>query len=372
MVVRVAVLLFVALVATRATTPAQSDDAFDRALEPRAFAFPADHGSHPAYRTEWWYFTGVLETESGERIGYQATWFRSALVPRRPDRASRLGIRDLYFFHGALTRPRESLHVHEHSVSRAGAGWAGAVSGRLKVHVLDHVVEDRPDGTWHLRMKVKGRRFDLRLRATRPPLLHGASPGLSVKGPEPGQASYYVSLTRLETTGTVQLEPGGPAERVTGRTWFDHEFGSALLAEDHEGWDWFSVALDDGTDLMVYAIRKRDGSLEPNSSGTLRTADGRRRHLPRAAFTIETLDRWTSPHSRASYPARWRLTLPGESVDLTVTPAVADQELRTPGTTGVTYWEGLCTFEGTVAGRPVRGSGYVELVGYSGPFRAGI
>jgi len=351
---------------------AQSEGSFARALKPRTFTFPADHGSHPAFRTEWWYFTGALRAENGERLGYQATWFRSALTARKVERASRLGIRDLYFFHGAVTRPDRGSHVHDHAVCRRGAAWAGAATDRLRVHLFDNVAEQEDGGEWRVRMKVKGRAFDLRLTPTRVPLLHGESPGLSLKGPKPGQASYYVSHTRLTTEGTVVLEPGGPAVRVTGSTWFDHEFGSAQLAEDHRGWDWFSVALDDGTDLMVYAIRKRDGALEPKSSGTLRTAEGERRHLRREDFSIAVLDHWTSPRTKARYPARWRLEIPSAGIDLEVTPAVADQELSTPGTTGITYWEGLCRFRGRIAGREVTGHGYVELVGYAGAFRAGI
>lgn len=345
---------------------------FARAVHPRAFSFPADHGSHPAYQTEWWYLTGELETGDGERLGYQATWFRSALTPERTARASRLGVRDLYFFHGALTRPRGGGFVHDHAVSRAGAGWAGAATDRLRIFLPRHSIEQRDDGSWQLTMRVKGRKVALRLTPTRAPLLHGSKPGLSVKGPEPGQASYYYSHTRLKTEGTLQLEPGGPAVRVTGRTWFDHEFGSAQLAGEHEGWDWFSTALSDGTDLMVYGIRNADGTFAPTSSGTIRFADGRRVHLARDDFRIEPLGRWKSGKSGATYPARWRLTVPGERIELEVTPLLPDQELHTPGTTGITYWEGLSRFTGKVGEREVEGRGYVELVGYAGPFRAGI
>jgi predicted secreted hydrolase len=363
----IGLLLIVVLTQFAAT---QSD--FPRAIEPRAFSFPADHGSHPAYRTEWWYLTGELTTEAGEKLGYQATWFRSALRPQPARRASRLAVRDLYFFHGALARPEADAFVHDHAVSRAGAGWAGAATDRLHLFLPRHTLEQRADGVWRLEVRVKARRMSLRLTPTRPPLLHGRTPGLSIKGPEPGQASYYYSHTRMETEGTLQLEPGGAAVRVTGRTWFDHEFGSAQLAADHEGWDWFSTALSDGTDLMVYGIRRKDGTLEPKSSGTIRFVDGRRVHLARHDFRIEPLARWKSEKSGATYPARWRLTVPGARIDLEVTPLLPDQELHTPGTTGITYWEGFCRFIGRVGDREVEGRGYVELVGYAGPFRAGI
>ena len=205
----------------------------------------------------------------------------------------------------------------------------------------------------------------------RPPLLHGRSAGLSEKGPATGQASYYYSQTRLQTEGTIR-RADGTSSKVRGTSWFDHEFGSQQMAADQVGWDWFSVPLDDGTDLMLYVIRKRDGSIEPKSSGTLRLADGRRIHLKKGDFEVDVRRRWKSEKSGGEYPSEWQIRVPGHGVDLRVRPLLADQELRTRATTGVNYWEGLCEFEGKSGTRSVRGHGYVELVGYAGEFLHGI
>lgn len=341
---------------------------FAQAIEPRVFAFPRDHGAHPEYRTEWWYLTGALEDQAGNPFGFQATWFRSALVPEASTRPSRLAARDLYFFHGALTDVTGRSFAHEADISRGASSWAGARLDDLDVHLFHHRFRRDGDGfvaTFH----VEGRRVHLRLTSEREPLLHGASPGLSRKGSEPGQASYYYSLTRMRATGTIEREPGGDTIDVGGLVWLDREFGSNQLGEEQIGWDWFSVALSDGTDLMLYQLRREDGSIEPRSSGTLRTARGERLHLDRDEFTIEVLDRWTSPETGAEYPAKWRIRVPSREVDLAVRPLLANQELRTGDTTGVDYWEGLSDFRGRIGSTEVSGRGYIELVGYAGAFR---
>ncbi len=344
-----------------------------RAVEPRGFEFPRDHGSHPDFRTEWWYLTGELEAGEGrERFGFQATWFRSGLAEPgvRPDverRVSGLAAGDLFFFHGAVTDVARGRFLHESIASRGARAWASARSDDLDVWLFDRKLRREGD-VFRVEFPVQGRRVELELRPVRDPLFHGESPGLSQKGPEAGQASYYYSLTRMEARGTLQREPGGPTLPVRGRVWLDREFGSHQLGDDQIGWDWFSVALSDGSDLMLYEIRREDGSVEPTSSGTLRSPQGERLHLGRGDYTVEVLDRWESRASGGTYPSRWRLRVPSRSLELEVRPVLAEQELRTGGTTGVDYWEGLCDFEGTVEGQPVRGSGYVELVGYVGRF----
>ena len=347
-------------------------EGFSRAVKSREFRFPRDHANHPDFKTEWWYFTGSVKTPDGALVGYQATWFRSALVARAPARRSPLAARDLFFFHGATTNTQTSEFVFDEAASRGAPTWAEAPTDKPRVVVLGQRAELGADGAWRLRFTIRGRRFDLRLVPERAPLLHGELPGLSRKGPESGQASYYASLTRLRTEGTIQLAAGEPPVAVRGHTWFDHEFGSNQLAVDQDGWDWFSVALDDGTDLMLYELRGKDGRAAPSSSGTVRTGDGQRVHLAREDFRVEVLDSWTSPLSGGEYPSRWRVRVPKSDIELEVRPVVADQELRTRRSTGVTYWEGLCEFSGSVNGRAVKGYGYVELVGYAGAFRAGI
>lgn len=362
------IILWTLMVAVVLLSYARADE-FERAATWRPLEFPRDHASHPEYRTEWWYFTGVLEADDGRTFGFQATWFRTGLERNGAERRSRLATRDLMFFHGAITDVSSKSFAHESVASRAASSWAGAATEDLRVHVFDRTLARRPDGSWEVAFTVEGRRVELVLTAQRPPLLHGVEPGLSQKGPVRGQASYYYSFPRMRAEGTLELEPGGSRVAVRGRSWFDQEFGSNQLADDQIGWDWFSVALSDGSDLMLYVIRRDDGTIEPASSGTLRRPDGSRAHLPLEAFTIEVLERWRSAASGATYPSRWRIRIPDHAIDLTVTPLVADQELRTQGTTGVTYWEGLSQFRGDANGVAVTGRGYIELVGYAGRFR---
>ncbi len=339
----------------------------------RPIVLPRDHGSHPDTRTEWWYLTGPLHAEDGSLFGFQATWFRRAVVARTAERSSPLATRDVMLFHGALTDVGAGRIRFTEQASRAYPPWARAAVDGLDVSLLGHRLvaddEDASRATLDFHAGDAQLSLQLRLDATEP-LLHGAEPGYSIKGHEPGQASWYYSLPRIAVHGVLR-RPDQPAVAVTGNAWMDHEFGSSMLARDQVGWDWFSVPLDDGTELMLFHLRLDDGSVDSTSSGTLRAPDGTRRHLAREDFELQVTQRWTSPHTDVSYPAGWVLRLPDESLELRITPVVADQELRTPGSTAVTYWEGLCRFSGTrdagtARERPVEGLGYVELVGYSG------
>lgn len=332
----------------------------------RALELPRDHGSHPDTRTEWWYLTGPLRGPEGELFGFQATWFRRAIVREVPAGRSALATRDVILFHGVLTDVAGQRSRFAEQASRAYAPWAHASPGRMDVGIFQQTLRD-PTGTGRtaqLGMTTEDARVELELNLDSvPPLLHGADPGLSVKGHEAGQASWYYSLPGVTVRGTLMRE-GQPPLPLTGTAWFDHEFGSSQLGESQEGWDWFSVALDDGTQCMLYDMRLEDGHRDTTSSGTVRLPDGSQRHLDANHFRIRASEHWTSPRTGIRYPGGWTLSVPAEGLELTVTPLIADQELQTPGTTGVTYWEGLCRFEGTRAGQPVRGEGYVELVGY--------
>jgi predicted secreted hydrolase len=207
--------------------------------------------------------------------------------------------------------------------------------------------------------------IDLALTSAKPPVLHGEA-GLSRKGAEPGNASYYYSLTRMPAAGTITLD--GNAIPVRGLAWMDREWSTSQLGAGQVGWDWFALHLDDGRELMLYRLRRRDGAIDPASSGTLVAADGGARTLGPDAVEVTVLDHWTSPRDQARYPARWRVRVPGEALDLVVTPLLADQELIL----AVRYWEGAVRAEGTAGGRPLGGTGYVELVGYAGgPVGAG-
>jgi predicted secreted hydrolase len=328
----------------------------------RTWSFPRDHGSHPEYRTEWWYFTGTLASGDGHRFGYQLTFFRQGVVPAAPDPGNPWSVRDLYLAHFALSDAEAGSFSFGERVSRAGPGLAGAATGGLHAWVLDWQAAAGETIALEAREGDVGIRLSLRSRGA--PVLHGSG-GLSRKGPARGQASWYASVTDLETSGVVRTRAGGEIA-VRGASWFDHEFGSGQLAEDVAGWDWFGLRLSDGRALMVYRLRRRDGSAAPESSGTLVGADGATRHLSRDEVAVEPLATWKSPSSGARYPSRWRLRVPSEDLVLELSPLVADQELRTAKSTGVTYWEGAVSGGGSRAGAPVAVEGYVELTGYAG------
>jgi len=344
----------------------RDEGGFLRAGPGRPIVLPADHGSHPETRTEWWYVTGPLVGAGGERFAFQATWFRQALIHAQPEGRSPLAVRDVLLHHGVVAAMSSGERRFTEQGSRAFPGWSHAAEGRLDVAVFGQRLQDASGAGESATLELVAGDWELSLElqlSSCAPLLHGAEPGLSVKGSAPGEASWYYSLPAVEVQGELR-RAGRPALPVGGQVWFDHEFGSSQLAAGQEGWDWFSVALDDGSDLMLYQMRREGGASDVTSAGTLRTDDGTRRHLGHGEFVITSTGSWTSPTSGTRYPAGWTLAIPSAALELRVTPVRADQELETPRTTGVTYWEGLCVFEGTRAGRPVRGEGYVELVGY--------
>lgn len=329
----------------------------------RAWSFPRDHGSHPGYRTEWWYFTGILGAADGRRFGYQLTFFRQGIVTEPADPANPWSVRDLHLAHFTLTDVGAGTFSFAERVSRDGPGIAGAGEGGLRAWVLDWSAATE-GGSFVLTARDGATGIRLSLRPRREPILHGEG-GLSRKGPAPGQASWYASIADLETSGTVRLADGTEVP-VRGASWFDHEFGSGQLADDLAGWDWFGLRLSDGGALMLYRLRRRDGEAAPESSGTLVAADGTVSHLGRDEATVDVLARWRSPHSGATYPSGWRLRVPGAGIDLELAPLLADQELRTGRSTGVTYWEGAVAGTGRAGGAPVTVEGYAELTGYAG------
>ena len=329
----------------------------------RTWSFPRDHGAHPEYRTEWWYFTGIVAAADGRRFGYQLTFFRQGILPVAADPGNPWSVRDLHLAHFTLTDVRRGEFRFAERVSRSGPGLAGASVDGLRAWVL--YWSAAADGaSFTLTARDGDLAINLTLRSRRPPVLNGSG-GLSRKGPAPGQASWYVSLADLETSGTVR--PGdGSAVAVRGASWFDHEFGSGQLADDLAGWDWFGLRLSDGRALMIYRLRRRDGTAAPASAGTLVEADGTARHLARDEVAIEPLATWRSPHSGALYPSRWRVLVPAAGIALELSPLLPDQELRTARSTGVTYWEGAVAGSGTAGRSPVSLEGYAELTGYAG------
>ena len=323
--------------------------------------FPRDHGSHPEYRIEWWYYTGNLASDRGRRFGYQVTFFRVGVDPA-PENPSRWAVRDLHMAHLAVTDLVTGRHLFGERLDRGGLGWAGARTGTLDVW----------NGDWRASLAGGGHRLeaidrsfgiDLRLEPGRGPTLHGEN-GLSRKGPSAGNASQYYSMTRMPTSGRVRLD--GEWIEVTGASWMDHEFGTTFLEPGQVGWDWFSLQLDDGADIMVFQLRRADGRSDPYSAGTWVGADGVAAPLDASDVRLVPGRRWMSPGSGAAYPVEWRVEVPGRQAVLDVAAALDAQELDTAASTGVTYWEGAVTVTGRIGGRQVRGRGYLEMTGYSG------
>ena len=344
------------------TLGGEAAEGYARAFEPRPFRFPQDHGPHPEFRTEWWYFTGNLQDASGRHFGYQLTFFRVALAPQMPERSSDWAARHVYMAHFALTDAGEGRFHHSERFSRAALGLAGAQAHPFRVWLEDWSAEGEGEEGEHpfpLRLRAAEGEVavDLRLEAQKPPVLQGDE-GLSQKSDEPGNASYYYSFTRLSAAGTVRI--GEASHAVRGTSWLDREWSTSALGEGDVGWDWFSLQLSDGRDIMFYLIRREDGSASPWSKGVLVEADGTSSLLALEEVDLQELARWRSPHSGAAYPSQWRLQIPGKGVDLEITPLLADQELLTT----VRYWEGAVGIRGSSRGVPVSGNGYVEMTGY--------
>ncbi len=458
-----------------------ADPPFEQAMPGRKLAFPRDHGKHPEFETEWWYFTGNLESADGKWFGVQLTFFRRGLVrdlpirncgqrstfpggppfgrkveaagsapqyaeftvPKRgvqavfkefsergserttllhnlhdrerpqpsimvsarhhknslegenhpmfqefseggsggttllqkgfpPEilpvrnqlgtkRKSAWAVKDLYMGHFAVADLTNKTFSHAEVISREGPGPAGAAEEDLSVRIRNWSA-DKTGRTIRLRAHEKGLALDLTLDPVKPPVLHGEQ-GFSRKGDSESQASYYYSFPRLEASGTLTVN--GTPTQVRGSVWMDHEFASSILTPEQAGWDWFGLQLDDGTEVMVFQLRGKDGTFE-RPFGTFVEKDGTAVPLSGEAVSVAQTGRvWKSPHSGAVYPAGWTVEVPGKGIRLEVSPALADQELSTAKSTQVTYWEGSVEVSGRHHGRPVKGKGYVELTGYA-------
>jgi predicted secreted hydrolase len=363
------------LAATLALIGAGSDRAWKIAEPSRAIVLPDDHVSHPDYKIEWWYYTGNLETREGRRFGYQLTFFRVG-VNVEPPSASRWAVRDLHMAHFAVSDLGAGRFHAFDRLQREGAGWAGAATDRYRVWNGQWSVSADADCSHRLRARAVDNNtnadtdaavaIELHLTNTTRWVGHGRD-GYSRKGREAANASEYYSLPRLTTEGTLTVD--GRAYDVTGLSWMDHEFGSSVLEADQVGWDWFGLHLDDGRDIMLYQMRRRDGSRDPFSSGTILAGDGSVVRLTRDDYTLEPLGTWRSPVTNATYPTRWRVTIPAQQLAFEVQAVIPNQELHTPRSTGVTYWEGAVDIRGGDSGgssTTVRGRGYMELTGYNG------
>jgi predicted secreted hydrolase len=344
------------------STP-QVIEGFTRAEGVRPFTFPQDFGPHPDFQTEWWYYTGNLKTADGRHFGYELTFFRRALAPlaQLPPRSSEWATNQIYLAHFTLTDvDGEDFYAFER-LSRGAAGLAGAQGDPYAVWLEDWRVEASGANSYQLRAANEGLAIELTLTDEKGPILQGDR-GYSQKSAELGNASYYYSQTRLAAQGTITI--GDEHFEVSGLSWKDHEFSTAVLSNEQVGWDWFSIQLDDGYELMLYDLRRADGSPDAFSSGTLIAPDGSTTHLAHDDFEISALSSWRSPHSGAEYPMGWRIRIPSQQIELEVTPYLRDQELNLT----FIYWEGAVHLQGSHAGQAVGGVGYVELTGYAAPF----
>ena len=331
------------------------------------YEFPRDHGSHPDYKLEWWYYTGHLDAEDGRRFGYELTFFRLGM-DKRSDNPSRWNIRDLHVAHFALSDLSDGTFRFYERLNREGPGIARASTGTLDVRNASWSAT-LEDDVMRLRAYADGVLLELSLTSDKEPIVHGLN-GVSQKADGVGQASHYYSMTRMATTGMLSID-GAPVD-VSGESWMDHEFGTNQLAPEQIGWDWFSVQLDNDEEPMLYQLRHRDGSIDGNSSGTVIAADSATRHLSAPDFTIAALRDWASPKSEALYRIDWQIDIPSDDTSLRVIPLMDDQELVTTRSTGIAYWEGAVRVEGTWKGQPITGRGYVELTGYSDKYRPSI
>ena len=340
---------------------------YEQATTIRDFHFPQDYGAHPNFQTEWWYYTGNLSGPDERRFGFEFTIFRRALNPSVVERVSDWGTTQLYFADLAVTDVQGNKFYSTERFSRGAAGLSGAIiSPKVRVWLDNWSMDAQNDSATTMLLHADAGSdapiiLDLTTRETKPPILEGDR-GLSAKSTTTGNASYYYSLTRLDTAGTLTIN--GQAYTVSGLSWMDHEFSTSGLDKSAVGWDWFSLQLSDKREVMLYRIRRADGSDEPTNSGTLINADGTNEHLALTQFSIESLATWKSPLTGANYPAKWRVTVrpaSGAPIVLTVTPLLADQELHA----AAVYWEGASQLSGDQGETPISGYGYVELTGYS-------
>lgn len=329
------------------------------------FEFPRDYFDHPDFQTEWWYYTGNLKSANGRHYGFELTFFRQA-VSRDPAQAATWDVKDLYLTHLALSDVNGQHFYHAERVNRAGPGIAGVSASDARIW----------NGNWQIQWQDSDQKLEaiesqfqlnLTLHAQKPPVIHGEN-GVSQKSEGAGHASYYVSLTRLAARGNLELN--GEQFDVSGLAWMDHEFFTHQLESSQVGWDWLSLQLEDNTELMLFRLRRKDGSLDPFSAGTYVDAQGKSTHLRAADFTLQPLtESWTSPATHATYPIAWKIAIPKLEMELESHTALAAQELTGKTRLAPSYWEGAIALEGHRGKAQLGGVGYLEMAGYDRPLK---
>lgn len=333
------------------------------ALPGYRYEFPRDHFNHPDFQTEWWYYTGNLKSADGHRFGYELTFFRQA-VSRDPAKAGAWEVQDLYLAHLALSDLDGGKFYHSERTNRSGPGIAAVNESLGRIW----------NGNWQIQwrgsdqeLNAIDQRFQLRfsLHPEKPPVIHGEN-GVSQKAEGLGRASHYISLTRLATSGAIELD--NKKIEVTGLSWMDHEFFTHQLDANQTGWDWLSLQLDDHTELMLFHIRRKDGSIDPYSAGTYVDAAGKTTHLRSSDFTLEPVaEKWKSPATGAAYPIHWNIVIPKLGIELEAKTPLAPQELTGNAKLAPNYWEGAIALTGHRNAQPLDGAGYLEMTGYDHP-----
>lgn len=358
------------------------DAPWQLALPGYHYEFPRDHFNHAGYRTEWWYYTGNLWSAEGKQFGFELTFFRQGIA--RPETTSAAAtpdsqekspwdVNDVYLAHLALSDVEGKRFYHTQRLSRAGPGLAGADLAARRIWNGNWQVQFEPAApggqpVQDLQAVCDEFALQLVMRPSKPPVIHGVN-GVSQKGAAPGAASHYISYTRLETHGTLVL--AGRKLELSGLAWMDHEFFTHQLNAEQTGWDWFSVQLSNGEELMLYRLRRRDGSPDPFSAGTFVDARGSARHLAESDFSLAPGTTWTSPETGARYPLRWTLQVPSLDLALEAATPLENQELVSEIGSWPAYWEGAIELHGSRHHLPASGVGYLEMTGYDRPVRMG-
>lgn len=332
---------------------------FSAVVPDKPVSFPRDFGAHPDFRTEWWYVTGWLETADGKPLGFQITFFRSA-TEHDADNPSRFAPKQLIIAHAALSDPAHGRLAHEQKSAREGFGLAYAKEGNTDVKLGDWTLVRNANGSYRARLPAREFTLELSMTPTQPAMLQGEN-GFSRKGPKPGQASYYYSEPQLKVEGNVVR--AGKTVQVKGSAWLDHEWSTTVLDPAAAGWDWVGANLDDGSALMAFRIRAKDGGTLW-SHAAIRDASGRIEHFGPGQVEILPLRTWRSPRTGANYPVSVRVRAGTAKWELI--PLQDDQELDSRLSTGSVYWEGAVTLKRD--GRTI-GRGYLELTGYVKPLK---
>lgn len=342
-----------------------NQEGYAKAFKARAFSFSLDHGPHNDFKTEWWYFTGNLESSSGREFGYQVTIFRNNIDPdfSASRETNNWKTNQIYMGHLGLSDIKSKKFYSQELFQRSAQGLAGAQAKPLRVWLNDWSIEQKdPDKTFPVLIKAKmdDASLELELDPTKSFVLQG-NKGLSQKSSEPGNASYYYSYPRMQTKGSLKI--AGKSFEVNGQSWMDREWSTSALGDDQVGWDWFSLQLSDDHELMYYQLRKEEDNkelIDPYSLGSFSDPQSVKTQIKPEDISIEVLDHWTSSSTAKCYPSKWKIIIPKEELDIEINSLMNDQEHKF----NYSYWEGAVSIKGKHLGKPIQGKGYVELTGY--------